>query len=201
MKTLRIIQFALIVSFIIAVYFLLPYVLPIFGIKPYVIITGSMSHSEIDQSLLESFYENLSVEPEDLPLRYGFHRGDLLIAVPSENYSLGDVVVMAKPGSSAFSVHRIFKLNSTHFRDIGDRYITEENFRTVTLVVNDRSVIATDKPPETLLVDVDLVYKGPYYESYSHYWTPLNYIEGKTFMVFPSAGQLYLLLEGSPPQE
>jgi hypothetical protein len=195
MEKIRVIQVTLFVSFLIILYFLLPYILPLLGVKSYVILTHSMAHVQENQAFFESFWENLGVDPENLPLRYGFVQGDLMIISPSENYSLGDVVVLRIPQSKTLSSHRIFKINSTHFRDIGDRCINETNLRQVELGVKGVT-IAANEGEEDLKKGYEKVYEGPYYEISSHYWIPLYYIEGKAVMLLPKAGMLHLLFKG-----
>ena len=194
MKKIKIVKVVLVILFIIVLYFLLPHILPIVSVDSFVIISSSMWHWEevINQSFFESFWKDLGVEPENLPFRYGFLKGDLLISSPSENYKVGDVILWKKPIRKEYVVHRIYKLNSTHFRDVMDRCITEENLETVTLAVKGIDVMGA----ESLLLEPDKIYEGPGYEKCSHYWTPLSYIHGKASTILPKAGSLHMLLRG-----
>lgn len=198
MKKIKILEIILAISFIIALYFLTPYILPIFGAKSFVIISESMRHWEIiDQTFFESFWKDMGAEPETLPFRYGLLMGDLAVIAPSENYSVGDVIVFKIPGKQHSILHRIYKINSTHFRDIGDWSIKEERLETVELTVRGVDIFVVT---EDSLFEPDMVYEGPSLESSSHYWMPVSYIEGKVSLVLPSAGMLQLLLEEPPPQ-
>jgi hypothetical protein len=197
MKKIRIVEAILAISFVIALYFLSPYILPVFGAKSFVIVSESMRHyeKEVNQSFFESFWKDMGVEPEDLSFRYGLLMGDLAVIAPSENYSVGDVVVFKIPGKDHTTLHRIYKINSTHFRDIGDKSINEERFEKVRLAVKGVDVFVFT---EDSLLEPDLVYEGPSLETSTHYWMPVSYIEGKVSVALPQAGMLYFLLEGSP---
>jgi hypothetical protein len=197
MKKIKILEIILAISFIMALYFLTPYILPIFGAKSFVIISESMRHWEVDQTFFESFWKDMGAEPETLPFRHGLLMGDLAIIAPSENYGVGDVVVLKIPGKQHSMLHRIYKINSTHFRDIGDRSIKEERLEKVELTVRGVDIFLVT---EDSLFEPDRTYEGPSLETSSHYWMPVSYIEGKVSVVLPQAGMLYLLLEEPPPQ-
>lgn len=190
--TVRIIQLALVMLFIVLTYFLLPYILPLVGVKSFVVVSNSMKHSEESQVLFESFWRDMGIEPENLPFRYGFQKGDMLILGPSEEYSLGDVVILNLPGSFTKNSHRIFELNSTHFRDIGDARITEEGLETVTLAIRGISVIQVEDI-EKLAIEPDIIYEGQGFEISGHYWMPLSYIEGEVLAALPQAGMIHIL--------
>lgn len=199
MKTIRIIQAALLVLFVVLAYFLLPYILPLLGVKSFVVVSNSMRHSEESQTLFESFWGDMGIEPENLPFRHGFQKGDMLILGPPEEYGLGDVVILNLPGSSVRNSHRIFKLNSTHFRDIGDGYITEDGLEIVTLAIRDISVIEVEDP-EKMIIEPDLVYEGQRFEISGHYWMPLSYIEGRVLAALPQAGMIHIMLRPQSPE-
>lgn len=198
MKKIKIVKVVFVILFIIALYFLLPHILPIVDVDSFVIISSSMWHWEevINQSFFESFWKDLGVEPENLPFRYGFLKGDLLIISPSEEYKVGDVILWKKPRREEYVVHRIYKINSTHFRDVMDRCITEENLEIVTLAVKGINIMGA----ESLLLKPDKIYEGPGFESCSHYWMPLSYIEGKASIILPKAGSLHMLLRRDPTE-
>ncbi len=188
---IKLARVVLILSFIVVLYFLLPYIFPVIGIDSFVITSNSMKHS--DQSFFETFWKNMSIEPENIPFRYGLESGDLLIVGPSENYNTGDVVLIKLTEKSNIA-HRIYKHNSTHFRDIGDRCMTEENLKIVSLAVDDVLVVVWD--PEEVFIEPDKIYEGPYFESCTHYWMPVRYIHGKALFAIPQAGLLHMWLQG-----
>jgi hypothetical protein len=200
MKKIKIVEVAFAVSFIIVLYFLLPYIFPIVGVRSFVINTGSMGHFEGNQSTFESFWKNKGIEPEDLPFRYGIRTGDLVVVAPSETYSLGDVVAIKKPGSRTTIIHRIYEYNSTHFRDTGDRCISEENLKTGTLAVKDLTVFWVTNP-EYMLFEPDKMYEGQHFETCGHYWMPVSYIDGKALLSLRFASRLHMLLEGPEEEE
>jgi hypothetical protein len=189
----------LVSSFLVTLYFLLPYVASIIGVNSFVVVSESMRHTPGNQGFLESFWENMSVRPESVPFRYGFGSGDLLFVAPEETYNTGDVVVFQKPGSTGFFSHRIYKLNSTHFRDIGDNYMGENDTENTTLAVVgvdvfDNSVV------ENMFIRPDFTYQGPRLERQSHYWMPVSYIRGRVFFILPGAGLLRNFLEKPVPE-
>lgn len=194
MKKFKILEIFLLVCFMVALYFMLPYVLSIFGVNSFVVIHASMAHHRLNQSFFESFWKNMSMEPEDLPLRYGFREGDLLITMPSENYRLGDVVVFRTSKSGTLSAHRIYKLNSTHFRDVGDWCITKRHLEIVNLTKMGMSV---DEVKDPTSIEADKIYEGPLLEVCTNYWMPISYIKGKALVALPQAGLLHILLEGT----
>ncbi|MCK4335456.1 MAG: hypothetical protein KAW40_01900 [Candidatus Aenigmarchaeota archaeon] len=200
MKKIKKVEVAFAVSFIIVLYFLLPYIFPIVGVRSFVISTGSMGHFEGNQSTFESFWKNKGIEPKDLPFRYGIRTGDLVVVVPSETYGLGDVVAIKKPGSQSIVIHRVYEYNSTHFRDVGDRCISEEFLKTVTLAIKDRRVFWVTNP-EYMLFEPDKMYEGPRLETCGHYWTPVSYIDGKAVLSLRFASRLHMLLEDTEEEE
>lgn len=202
MKKIKIVKVAFIILFVIVMYFLLPYILPIFSVNSFLIISGSMDHYHYEggQPTFESFWKNKSIEPEDLPFRHGIQEGDLVIVAPSENYGLGDVVSLrTSPESRTTIIHRIYEYNSTHFKDVGDMCMNEEYLRPATLAVKDTTIFLITNP-EDLLFEPDRLYEGFAYEFCGHDWMPVSYIEGKAFLALPQSGLLYLLLEG-PKEE
>jgi|GEM_PF-3817669 len=202
MEKIRIIQVVVIVLFPVAVYFLLPFILPVMGVKTYLVISNSMFHFPENQAFFESFYENIGVKPENLPLRYGLNKGDLVFITAQESYGLGDVVVVKVPGAQKSSVHRIYTMNSTHLRDVGDVCIAEENLQTTVLGVNDYIMIVVGTEKEDITPNIEekyeKIYEGPYYELCSHYWFPISGIQGKVFLVLPQAGFFDLVAKGYP---
>lgn len=199
MKKIKIIEAGFIALFALVLYFLLPHLLPVFGVKSFLVTTGSMIHH--DQASFESFCREMGMEPRDTPFRYGFGRGDLLIVVPSEKYGLGDVVAMRRsPKDEIVLMHRILEYNSTHFRDVGDRCIDEEGLRPATLGVKGKAILlVTD--PEGMLYEPDELYEGRAYEVCGHYWMPVSIIEGKAVASLPGAGLLHMLFEGPRDEE
>jgi len=188
------------ILFIITVYFMLPYILPVLGFRSFIVISGSMQHYPEHQAFFEAFWEQKGISSENLPLRYGFSKNDLVLITDSGNYSLGDVVEIRKPKSKSVFIHRIFELNTTHFRDIGDNIIKESSMRTVLLGVTGTSITPYEKN-QTIRPETEFVYEGPYYEIGSHYWMPVSYIEGEVFLVLPQAGFINNLMKGYAQDE
>jgi len=199
MKKIKIVEAGFVILFIIVIYFLLPYILPIFGVNSFLIVTGSMTHE--NQLLFESFWKDKGIEPEDLPFRYGIQIEDLVIVAPSGTYGLGDVVSLrASPESPTTVIHRIYEYNSTHFRDVGDHCMNEEDLKPAMLAVKDTTMFLVTNP-EGLLFEPDKLYEGFAYEVCGHYWMPVSYIDGKAFLAFPQSGLLHALLEGPKEEE
>jgi hypothetical protein len=199
-KTVIIIEVIIASAFAVTLYFLLPYVLPIFGLRSYVVISGSMQHFPENQAFFEKFWEQKGVNPGNIPLKYGLSKNDLVITMPSDSYSIGDVVEIREPESKMISIHRIFQLNSTDMRDIGDYAIQEANMRSVLLGVKGTTIIAYEKN-QTLPHDTEFSYEGGYYEIHSHYWMPVSYIKGSVMLVLPQAGLVRNILDGYGPEE
>jgi hypothetical protein len=200
MKTaINIARAALAISFAISLYFLLPYIAPLAGADSFVVISDSMAHEADNQAFLESFWSNLSVPPGSMPFRYGFRRGDLLLIAPGESYAIGDVVVFQMPGSQTFYSHRIYKMNATDFRDIGDNYFNESDMETGTMSVHG-SVVYDDVTIQKMFLKPDFTYQGPRLERMSHYWMPQSYIKGRALVVLPGAGLLRNFLEKPAPE-
>lgn len=190
-RIIRVMRVILVVLFIIAMYFLLPYILNILSVKSFVFISGSMRHLRENQALFESFWREKGIEPTDLPFRHGINTGDLMILDSSQNqtYSVGEVVIFKTPTVGTRTTHRIYKYNSTHFRDVWDWCITEENLETTLLSVKGSTV--NEISDFQSVSDPDSIYEAPKFEKCSFYWMPVSLIEGKPFLVLPWAGLLY----------
>ena len=145
-------------------YFLLPYLLPMLGINSFVIISSSMTHP--DQEAFERFWTEHSV-PNPV-LDNGFGPKDLVVLRHPDSYSVGDVVLYSEPGSAQRTAHRIFALNETHFRELGDRYITKEFEGKVALVLQETGNVSN--------------------------WYPRSWIDGKIAFVVPRAGIVHFMI-------
>jgi len=191
-KVMPVVEVVLVLLFIIAMYFLSPYILPIFNIKSYVVLTGSMAHAKSNQALFESIWESRGFDISHLPYSKGIYRDDLVIIMPSKDYKIGDVISFFSPASRARTTHRIWDYNSTHFRTIGDYCFIKSKNETVWIVWKQDAIAVTDDPAS--VTDAIKIFQAPAYEACAETWMPSTYIEGKVALVLPKAGLLHLLL-------
>ena len=195
----RIVQLSFIILFIMALYFLLPFILKIFGVPAYVITTGSMVHYSENQAFFESFWDDKGVKLSELPVKHGLNPGDLIIQESSQNYSMGDVITFKTSAKNIRQTHRLYEYNLTNFRDIQDPCIAGGKYlETVWLAVKGDIIIKIPDPNP--IVKYERIYQGPAYETCTHNWLPASNIEGKVIFVLPKAGLLYQLIYPYHPE-
>lgn len=189
-----VLQVLAVLFFLVLIYFLLPYILQIFGVKSFVIVTNSMEHKKIgSQAIFEEFWANRNISLEDVPFLKGFSIGDLVIIDGSpDSYSVGDVVVTGGYADGYIRTHRMYEYNQTHFSQIADGCLNQERNSTVWLVEKRTSIVITDNPDA--VDDADKIYQGPAYYKCAQPRLDSSKLSGKVVFAFPFAGQLHRMI-------
>src|SRR4030042_4586908 len=191
---------AWVLIFILVIYFLLPYILQILGVKSAVVMSGSMTHHKEDRAFFESYWQSRGISAGKIPFSHGINIGDLVIFSAQSNYKIGDVVVFTTTASSMITTtHRLYYYNNTNFRDIWDWCITENKSKQVFLMPSGIRIVEVTDPQS--VADADLIYEGPAFEECSYNWLPVSNIKGKVLFVLPAAGLFYEKLHSYKTQE
>ncbi|MEM0480848.1 MAG: hypothetical protein QXQ14_01530 [Candidatus Aenigmatarchaeota archaeon] len=104
------------ITFLIA-FLVMKIILPeIIGIELTAVVSSSMEHREDIEikhySFLEKKYNYTREYINSWPFKYGFKVGDVLVAIKSDNYNIGDIVLYRGCGNVPISHRIVYKYDS-----------------------------------------------------------------------------------------